>query len=515
MPPSHPFFYSLVTVDAELAAQALGRMKTPVTPRLIAGVRGMGVLGQCLLGCGGLAALTLCGLAFHLALTTVSCLYLLVIFAMALWSGFWPASVTSILAVICLDYFFTLPLFRFDITNPQDWVSLGTFEAAALIISRLSAKEIRSAREAALHRKGMEQLYELSRSSLLLDLRQPPGPQLVVLIQRIFHVQAVALYDVNLGRIDRSGDWGDGEGNRAKECFLEGCSSDDPQTNTAERALRGAQGPVGALVVRGRLRPVIIDALAGLAAIAIDRFQSFEKEERAENASRTEQLRAAVMDALAHEFKTPLSTVRTASSGLMDLGELSQTQWELVSLIDAEIMRMNELCTRLLLTAKLETEDVALEACDIDVQELLDELLAQKVDKTERNTIHVKMDSPSIIVRVNRGLLEMILTQYIDNARKYSKAGTPIEIAARRSNSEVLFSVHNFGPTIRLEDRERIFDRFYRSPDHVESVSGTGIGLSVARKAATAHHGHVWVVSDVEQGTTFFLSLPLDAGRSR
>ena len=81
------------------------------------------------------------------------------------------------------------------------------------------------------------------------------------------------------------------------------------------------------------------------------------------------------------------------------------------------------------------------------------------------------------------------------------------------SNNEVLISVHNFGPTIRIEDRERIFDRFYRSPNMKDSVSGTGIGLSVVRKAAEAHHGHVWVISDDKEGTTFFLSLPKDARR--
>jgi two-component system sensor histidine kinase KdpD len=114
---------------------------------------------------------------------------------------------------------------------------------------------------------------------------------------------------------------------------------------------------------------------------------------------------------------------------------------------------------------------------------------------------------------VDRGLLATILAQYIDNAWKYSKPDTPIAVAARKSHTEVLFSVHNFGSTIRIEDRERIFDRFYRSPDRKDDVPGTGIGLSVARKAAEAHHGHVWVISDDQEGTTFFLSLPIGARR--
>jgi two-component system sensor histidine kinase KdpD len=101
--------------------------------------------------------------------------------------------------------------------------------------------------------------------------------------------------------------------------------------------------------------------------------------------------------------------------------------------------------------------------------------------------------------------------QYIDNARKYSKPGTEIEVAVRVSHNEVIFSVHNFGSTIRIEDRERVFDRFFRSMDMRDCVPGTGIGLSVVKKAAQAHHGHVWVISDDKEGTTFFLSLPIAA----
>jgi two-component system sensor histidine kinase KdpD len=125
------------------------------------------------------------------------------------------------------------------------------------------------------------------------------------------------------------------------------------------------------------------------------------------------------------------------------------------------------------------------------------------------------MEEPTLTVRVDRGLLAMILTQYIDNARKYSAPDTPIKIGARRSHSELLISVRNVGSMIRIEDRERIFDRFYRGPDTEHSVPGTGIGLSVVKKAAEALHGHVWVISDEKEGTAFFLSLPIDGRRKQ
>ena len=490
-------------------------MPTPnVLRQLLYELRGVRVTLQFLIASGAIAALTYFGFVLQVNLTTISFLYLLVVIAVALYCGFWQASLTSLMAVVCLDYFFTAPVFHFYITDPKEWLALGVFQVSAVVISRLSTKELRSSAEATLNRTGMKQLYELSRNSLLLDLSQPPGPQLVVLIQRIFNAPAVALFDVNLARQYRAGEWGDGEDDLARECYLSGAAKDDAATGTWRRILLAGPGPVGALVIRGTLSSVIVDALASLAAIAIDRHESFEKEERAENASKSEQLRTAVMDALAHELKTPLTAVQTASSGLLELGPLTDSQHDLVSLINDEAIRLNELCTRLLLTAKLEAGQVGLHADDVNVQELVLEVIAGQHEREAVDRVHVDIEDRALTLRVDRALLAMILAQYINNARKYSSPDTPIQVAVRISHNEVIFSVHNYGSTIRIEDRERVFDRFFRSTDLKDSVPGTGIGLSVVRKAAQAHHGHVWVISDEREGTTFFLSLPISARRN-
>src|ERR1700684_1995512 len=186
-------------------------MEIPMASKWIEPHRTFRFLWQSLIAWAAIALLTFCGFDLQVNLATISSLYLLVVVVTASFCGFWQASLASLVAVACLDFFFLPPFFRFNVTDPQDWVALGTFEVTALAIGRLSAREIRSAKEAALHRTGMERVYELSRNSLLLDLRQPPGPQLVVLIQRIFGARAVALFDSYLGRQDRMGDWGEGE----------------------------------------------------------------------------------------------------------------------------------------------------------------------------------------------------------------------------------------------------------------------------------------------------------------
>ena len=470
-------------------------------------------LGECLAVCFSLALLTYGGTALRVNLTTISFLNLLLVLIVALLCGFWQASLTSLLAVACLDYFFLPPIFRFNIADPQDWVSLGAFEFTAIVVSWLSARELRNANEAAINRKGMEQLYELSRSSLLLDLSQAPGPQLIALIQRIFETNAVALYDNSLRRTDKIGDWNPAEEGLAKECYLRDSSHDNTRTRTSQRILRASHGSVGALAVRGKLNLLVLDALGALAAMAMDRHQSFENEDRAEKAKQSEQLRTAVLDALAHEFKTPLTAIQTASAGLLELGGLGDSQGDLAMLIEHEAVRLEELCTRLLGTAKLESKEVGLQTCDVNVRDLICEVLSNRTEGRERHRMKVSVSDAALTVRADRGLLAMILTQYVDNAQKYSKSDTQIEIAAQESRTEVVISVHNLGSMIRVEDRERIFERFYRSPDFKNAVSGTGIGLSVVKKAAEAHHGHVWVVSGEMEGTTFFLSLPNGARR--
>jgi two-component system sensor histidine kinase KdpD len=200
---------------------------------------------------------------------------------------------------------------------------------------------------------------------------------------------------------------------------------------------------------------------------------------------------------------------------LLELGGLNQSQFGLVKLIDDETLRLNKLCSRLLLTAKLEVEQVGLERDEVNFKELVDEVLATRPAEDARGRIEVTVDEPAFTLCVDRKLVGMVLTQYIDNAWKYSAPNTPIKVAARRGRNEVIISVQNVGSTIRIEDRERIFDRFYRASNFKDTVPGTGIGLSVVKKAAEAHSGHVWVIGNEEQGTTFFLSLPIIEGRKK
>jgi len=482
--------------------------------RAFLGAAPLRFVGQSLAGVWVIALVTFAGYQLHFDAAPVGFLFLLVIVVGAILCGFWQASVVSVFACACLDFFFYPPLLTFSIDDPRDWVALGAFEISALLVSRMSSKERLTSLEAKLQRTAMEQLYELSRSTLLINMHQPAGPQLTQLIQRIFPVEAVAIFSLQSGVCDLCGAWEDNERELAKECYLLQVDGEDRLTRTSRRLLRSGADSIGAIAVRGNLGPLVTNALASLAAIALDRCVTFEKESQIEAAHQSERLRTAVLDSLAHEIRTPITAIQTANEGMCEVGQLNEPQSQLVELIQSETANLSTLCTRLLQTARLEAEEMAVAKDEILVADLVSETLKGRSERMANRTVQVEVSDSSLAVHGDREMLAMALVQYLDNAVKYSYPGSVVKVSARESHSEVLISVHNFGPAIPIGDREKIFQRFYRSEAAGRMAPGTGIGLSTVKMAAEAHRGHVWVISDKSEGTTFFLSLPRSGGRS-
>jgi two-component system, OmpR family, sensor histidine kinase KdpD len=472
----------------------------------------MRMIGETTVGCWVVALLTFAGFVLHFNPAPVGFLFLLVVVCVAILCGFWQASIVSVLACCCLDYFFYPPIFHFSIADPADWVALGSFEVSALLVSRLSSREQLTSREAQLQRTSMEQLYELSRSTLLINLHQPPGPQLVHLIQRIFAAEAVAIFDANAGTSDVAGNLEPGEEDLAKECYLAQADDENYTTHTSRRLLRVGADSIGAMAIRGDLGPLVVDALTSLTAVTLDRCVFFAKESQVEAAHQSERLRAAVLDSLAHAVKTPLTAIQSASAGLGEVGKLNRAQEDLVALIEDETSRLTLLSTRLLQTAKLEADEFSLAKDEIVVSDLVESVLKEQRGRMSGHALEVAVPDSTLIIRGDRDLLTMALTQFLDNAAKYSFAGTAVKVSAWESHKELMLSVHNFGPAIPIADRERIFQRFYRSEGTRQMAAGTGIGLSTVMMAAEAHRGHVWVISNADEGTTFYLSLPLNGG---
>jgi two-component system, OmpR family, sensor histidine kinase KdpD len=459
------------------------------------------------------AAVTVIAYGCHAKAFAAGFLYLLPIVFIAFGWGFFEASIASVLAVGCLDYFFTEPLFRFYMSDPQDWLALTGFEAIVLIVSRLADRLKHHAAETNNQRERVEKLYLMSRDILLMDRRKEIGAQLVKLIVHVFRLDGVALWDAGEAQLSRAGSR-DISAEEVRATYLHEYYENDFAQGTFKRVLRIGTRPIGALCLinasgDGRVDSQSVDAIASLSAIALERAHSFIAESSAEAAKWSEQLRSTVLDGLAHAFKTPLATIQTASSSLLEISSSGHAQQELASLINQEAARLADLTTQVLQTAKLDEEHIRVDYQDIALGPFLECCREQNLRDLAEHKLYMPTDHVSgKHIWADNHLLQMALAQLLDNASKYARPASPITFQVSTTDAETVFSVHNEGSYIAPAERSRVFKRFYRSPGSEYRAPGTGIGLSVAKRIAEAHHGRMWIESDPETGTAFFFTLP-------
>jgi len=360
----------------------------------------------------------------------------------------------------------------------------------------------------ATHQLEADQLCTFIRETTKLDPHRKPGPQLAALVHSIFPVESVAIFDADLEEVYEAGKWSEDLQEALQNICIFETVSDDPLTGLSRRVIHMGNLPIGAMLLRGETRDRLASTIASIVAITFDRYHAFANESRTESARQTEQLRTTVLDSLAHAYKTPLTAISAASEGLGAMGNLTSPQAGLVALISEQTSLLSRLTTRLLKTARLSASEMIPHAEKVAVSPLIEDLIASHRDQLAPFSVKVGVARDDLSIICDRSLLVALLTQYLDNAAKYSSPGTTVTIQAAENATEVVFSVHSIGPVIPASDFERIFDRYYRSSFSTNKVPGTGIGLSVAKRTAQAQGGHVWVTSDNDSGTTFYASLP-------
>ena len=427
-----------------------------------------------------------------------------------MYGGFWQATLISVIACTCLNYFFVPPIYSF-VNSPANWVALASFEFTALVISRLSQRARREAIEANAGRQDMERLYETARRILLLDAAEP-GNLIASLIRGVFDLQAVQLLDAQSGRTYRSGEDLPGAADQTRNAYFLCSDTYCPEAQSWYCALRLGTRTVGALALNGtRMSNIAATALASLSAIALERARTLHRESRAQAARQTEQLRTAVLDALAHEFKTPLTVARTASSGLLAVGGLSDLQRDLVTVIDQQATKLDHLASRLLTTARLDSIDFKPRREPVLFSSLANAAVHGLEQETDRNRFRISVPAGEVPILADRELILTSLLQLIDNSLKYSEPGSAIDVGLRVEGGAVVLRVRSKGVVILPADCERIFERFYRAPETHYLPSGTGLGLSIVKKIVEAHRGHVWAEGEPEYGAAFSISLPAAA----
>jgi two-component system sensor histidine kinase KdpD len=451
-----------------------------------------------------------CFRLFQVNATTAGFAYLVaILFISARW-GLTEAIVGSIAAVLCFNFFFLPPIGTLNIADPQNWIALFFFLATSITASQLSAQVKRRALEATERQREMEKLYALSRSILLIEPSRGMARQLATQLAQTFGASAVALYDRKTGETYRSGpeDFPESEG-ELRQAALEGTFFRNEKAHMVVTSVRLGAQPIGGLGLRDvELSDSALQGVANLVAIGLERGRAQEAASKAEAARQSDELKSTLLDAVAHEFKTPLTSIKAASTALLS-GSVPEPeqQRDLIAIVDQEADRLSALVTEAIQMARIEAGRVHLRRDNYLLRELVESVLHKMRPNIEERLVSVRIAPELPTVWVDGELIEVALRQLVDNALKYSPAESPVLIGAELVDRRVVVSVADHGPGIPEQEQTRIFEKFYRA-EASHQIPGAGLGLVIAREIVRTHGGEIWVESKVGEGSIFRFSLP-------
>jgi len=252
---------------------------------------------------------------------------------------------------------------------------------------------------------------------------------------------------------------------------------------------------------------------------------AFERASEAEAARRNEQLKAALLDALTHNLRTPLTSIKAAVTALIregawtPLSELTPDgRLELLQVIDEESDRLNRFIGGLAGPDRIEPE-LPIQSRAVDVELVIRAGLQRAETVTRDHRLVVAIDDGLPAVSVDAASITEAIYILLDNASKYAPVGTTITVAASRADDrEVRITVVDEGPGIPADLRERVFEKFFRVPgreSHDPHRGGVGLGLPIARRLIEAQAGRIWIEAPSSgRGTTVAITLAAAVGQA-
>jgi two-component system sensor histidine kinase KdpD len=478
------------------------------------------LLGQIVRYTGGLSIIALVMVLYvHGGLVnsaTVGFVLLLsILCASTLW-GLGVAIAMSVAATLVYDYFVLPPVGTFNINDPRDWVALTSFIATAVIGSYLSARARREAKEANRRRQETEGLYDFSQRLLRSG---NPIELLEVIPRHLVESFKVGAASLTLSDTQQMYHWGDDiperdAGDQQAESADEGIG-ESRQTQSGLRSsvlpvrLKGTE--IGSVrITRAALSQTTLRAMQTLIAIAVERARMIENSAKIEAAQEHERLKTVLLDAITHDFRTPLTSIKGSATGLLANVDFDRDQRkELLLIIDEECDRIDLLISEVSEIARLEAGQVKVELAPHSIGELISAALAARKGLLHSRPILFEVKNPNLQVMADLSLSLKVLLHLIDNANLYSSEEDPITLSTGEKAGFALLSVSDHGRGIEEAEIGQIFEKFYRGKNHRHRIPGTGMGLAIAKAIVEAHGGTIGVVSRPGDGSVFTFSLPL------
>ena len=439
----------------------------------------------------------------------------------------------SLLSVAAFDFFCVPPYLTFAVSDYQYVLTFAGMLVVALVISTQTARLRDHAAHVALREARTEALYRLS-SRLAGETRVFEAARSAALLaEEVFGARVVVLLPED-GRIsfrrrtseqlpippseESIAQWVFDHGHKA------GLRTDTLSDATALYIpLRGTREIFGVLAVLANVvhnvddrifapdQQQLLEVFSGQTALAIERIMSQRAAEESRVRIQTEQMRSSLLSAVSHDLRTPLASITGAASTLREQGDRLplETKQELLESISDEAERLGRLVGNLLDMTRFESGAVELRRDLYPLEEIVGTVLHRMEPQIEGRPVLTELAENLPMVFVDDVLIGQVLWNLIENASKYTPAGTPLELAAYENDAAVVIEVRDRGPGVPPGDEERIFEKFYRGKS--ENARGAGLGLAICRAIVEAHRGTIQALPRAGGGTTFRISLPLES----
>ncbi|MGE8703375.1 MAG: DUF4118 domain-containing protein [Achromobacter sp.] len=481
-------------------------------------------------------ATALSALAFPtLHQTNIVMLFLLAVAAVALRHGRGPAALASVVSVGLFDFFFVQPLSSFAVSDVQYLLTFGVLLGVGLLIGQLTAGLRLQAQASVKREADARSLYEFARelSSALLP------EQIVALAGSFVHATFGARCSLYiLGLDDRlklaspaNGDTPAPESALAQWVYDHGQPAGAGTATLSNSALlylplKAPMRTRGVLVLDAPRRSLYtnpdtrrqVEAYATLIAIALERLHYVEVAQQAVVSMESEKLRNSLLAAVSHDLRTPLTSLVGMTDTLMrQQHKLPDGVQDTVRAMRDQAQRMHALVVNLLDMARLQSRDAPLRMEWQSIEELVGAALAAMREPLAGHRIEIAPLSSLPLVECDGVLIERVLCNLLENAGKYTPAGSTLRIHAfvhetEAHEAEMRVAVADNGPGVAPGAERRIFEKFTRG-ERESATPGVGLGLAVCEAIVAAHHGRIWVEHAPGQasGAQFVFSLPLGA----
>jgi two-component system sensor histidine kinase KdpD len=474
-------------------------------------------LGQVFVRCAVLtAAAALLVFLFRTILpvnqTTVALSFLMLVLVTA---SRWRLTYSVFLSLLCTvlyNFYFLPPIGQLTIADRRNWIALAAFLCASFLVSHLSDREHRHAEASEARRREVELLYEFSQQLLLQEDFRSVARATPSVVAAVFGFSAVALYV----RDDDAAYYSDPQNELLPVVDLKLASS-QAEAGVVERdGIRiiplslGMRSPGALAVTDAHFSPQIYEAIGSLVAIALERAAALERSSRLEAWREGERLRSALLDSVTHDLRTPLTAIRAAATTLASAPDLPESaRTELVAVVDEESARLNRLIGQAVEMVQLDAAAVQINPEPQNVRELIEMTVEEMRPVLRDRPIELEIAADLPRISMDRSLVHRVLRHILENAARYSPAGSAITIGASRRDQRLLITVADRGPGIDVSEQPFVFDKFFRGRKQKSQVGGTGMGLAIARAIVEAHGGGIELASRAGEGTRFTFWLPL------